>query len=453
MKINALLVALIFTLAAQTAHAQRTLPPSLRPYAENWTYTLVKSLHRAGYDMPTMPATPISANGVSPRNTLQLDSTKTFYAYNLNFPGDSLPLFRTIYQYPAPKVKIEINYQYENNGWLTLNRSTLISDDQERLVEVTAEAFDPLSQSFNPDSRLEIFPHGDSPELVDSVFTYGWDTTIQDWTRLFSIKNVFDDQDRLLENISQVDYLGTPVIFRDVYYYDANGDNHLIENFAIMDGFEFHGGRTNIVYVDHRPIEVEVLVSNDGVNFLPDSRTNYAYHLSGLIRKQMNFEWDAEKDNYRLNQTIDYFYSPDQRLVGKETAFMPLNAHEERERVSYVYIDDENLSVEWLHLWDDDLFDWVLDSKKFYYYNGLVPVRPAPSPALALQVTPNPTTGAVQFTFVNEADIKVFDLTGQMVQSRLLQPGQRLDMSALPAGEDRYRDSSVYAYAGRTSVG
>lgn len=434
MKNNALFIALFSTLFIQTAFAQRTLPPSLRSYSENWTYTLVKSLHRAGYDMPAMPATPGFDKGVSPRNTLQLDSTKTFYGYDLNFPGDSSPLFRTVYKYPFTDMKIEVNYQYVNNGWLALNRSTLISDGQERLVEVIAEAFDPAGQSFKPDSRLEIFPHGDSPELVDSVVTYGWDTTIQDWTRIFAIKNVFDDQDRLLENISQVDYLGTPVIFRDVYYYDDNGDNHLIENYAISDGLEFHGGRTNIAYVDHRPIEVEVLVSDDGVSFVPDSRTNYSYTLFGALRKQMNFEWDAEKGNYRLYQTIEYYYDFAQRLSAKETAFMPLNAWEERERVSYSYIDDENLYLEWVHLWDHDLFDWVLDSKKYYYYNGLVSVDPTPGTALALQVSPNPTTGVVQFTFDNEANVRVFDLSGQLVQSRLLQPGQQLDMSALPAG-------------------
>ena len=433
MKNSAFFIALFFTLALQTAFAQKTLPPSLRPYAENWTYTLVKSLHRAGYDMPAMPAAPGFDKGVSSRNTLQLDSTKTFYAYGLNFPGDSSPLFRTVYKYPSADTKIEVNYQHENSGWLTLNRSTLISDSQERLVEVLAEAFDPVSQSFKPDSRLEVFPRGDSPELVDSVFTYGWDSTIMDWAPLFSIRNVFDDQDRLLESNSQVDYFGDPLIFRDVYYYNDNGDNHLIESYAVLGDDEFLGERTDLVYVDHRPIEVLVSVA-DSIGFMQESRTNYAYTLFGAVRKQMDFEWDAEKGNFRLSKTIDYTYDFAQRLAGKETAIMPLNAWEERTRISYSYIDDENLYLEWHHNWDHDLFDWILDSKKFYYYNGLVSVDPTPGPALALQVSPNPTAGTVQFSFDHEATVRVFDLAGQLVHSRLMQPGQPLDMSELPAG-------------------
>jgi len=433
MKNNALLFALFFALAAPSAYTQRTLSTGVRPYTENWTYTLVKSMHRAGFDMPTMPATPALANGVSPRNVLQLDSTKTFYQYDLNFPGDSTPLFRTINKYPFADTKIEVNYQFENGEWLALNRSTIISDNQERLTEVVAEAFDPVSQAFRLDSRLLIFSHGDSPELVDSVFTHAWDTTIQDWTPVFSIRNVFDDQDRLLESNSQVDYFGDPLIFRDVYSYDANGDNHLIESYAILGADEFLGERTDLVYVDHRPIEVLVSVA-ESTGFSQQSRTNYAYTLFGAVRKQMNFEWDVEKGNFRLYQTIDYLYDFAQRLAGKETIFMPLNAWDERERISYSYIDDENLYLEWVHNWDHDLFDWILDSKKYYYYNGLVSVDPTPRPALALTASPNPTTGFVQFNFDDEATVRVFDLAGQLVQSRLMQPGQALDLTALPAG-------------------
>ena len=433
MKNNALLFALFLILGGPAAFAQKTLPASVRPYAENWTYTLVKSLHRVGYDMPTMPALPRPTGAQARNNPLQLDSTKTFYAYGLNAPGDSTPLSRTIYKYPFEDTKIEVNYQFENGDWLKLNRNTLISDQQQRLVEVFAEAYDPETESLKPDSRLELFPHGDSPELVDSIFTYQWNPDILDWAPVFAIRNVYDGQNRLLESLSTVDYFGDPLIFRDVHYYDANGDNHLIESYAILGNDEFLGERTDLVYVDHRPIEVLVSVA-DSAGFSPQSRTNYAYTLFGAVRKQMNFEWDAEKENFRLNQTIDYFYDAQQRLAGKETAFLPLNAWEERERVSYSYIQDENLYLEWVHIWNEDLFDWVLDSKKYYYYNGLVSVDPTPRPALALTASPNPTTGLVQFSFDNEAEVRVFDPAGQLVQSRRMQPGQALDLTALPAG-------------------
>lgn len=435
MKNNALLFAFLLTMTGQFAFSQKTLPPGVRPYAENWTCTLVKSLHHAGFDMPAMAAAPAPEHGVNPRSALQLDSTKTFYAYGLNAPGDSAPLFRTIYQYPSNNTKIEINYQYDNGAWLTLNRTTLTSDGQQRLVDALAEVFDPATQSYRPDSRLEVFPHGNSQELVDSFFTYLWDTSVLDWRLTFSGTNRFDDSDRLLESYSSVDYLGTPLVFRDVYSYDTLGDNHLIETFAFVDGEEYPGGRNELVYADHRLIE-ETAYTFDGAEFVPQHRDNYAYTLFGALRLHMSFEWDAEKVVWRLYQRIDYTYDDAQRLAGKETAFLPLDAPEEREFVAYAYVEDENLYTERVYLWDDNLFDWVQDSKKYYYYTGLVSADPEPGKALTLQVSPNPTTGFVQFSFADggEASLRLYDVAGQLLQSRLVQAGQPLDLTALPAG-------------------
>lgn len=436
MKNSTLLFALFLTLTAHTAFAQKKLASGIRPYAENWTYSLVKSMHRAGFDMPTMAAAPTIAPGVSPRSELQLDSTKTFYAFNLNAPGDSTPLSRTIYKYPFPDTKIEVNYQYENGEWLQLSRETIVSDEQGRLTEVIAEVFDPATQAFRLDSDLRIFPHGDSPELIDSFFTFLWDTTILDWHIILSQRNTFDTQDRLLETLTSFDYFGDPLIFKEVYDYDDNGDNYLIEEFAILGNDIFPSSRTDLKYVDHRPIEV-MFSTIDSLGFAPQSRTNYAYTLFGAVRKQMDFEWDAELENFRLVKTIEYFYDFAQRLAGKETIFIPQNAWDERERVSYAYVDDvddKNLYIEWVHLWDHDLFDWILDSKKYFYYNGLVSAPSKPEPAKALLASPNPTTGLVQFSFDDEATVQVFDLAGQLVHSRLMQPGQALDLTALPAG-------------------
>lgn len=428
-----LFIALFFTLVVQTASAQRTLPPSLRPYAVNWTYTLVKNMHRAGYDMPTMRALPDFGNAVTARNTLQLDSTKTFYGYHLNGSNDSFPLFRSTYEYPAPDVKIETNYQYDVDQWFALNRSTIVSDDRDRIVDVTAEAFDAATGTYVPDSRLEIFPHDDSPELVDSVLTYAWQPDAETWVRIFAIKNVFDDEDRLLESISQADYFGAPLIFRDVYLYDANGDNNRIEAYADFGGQEVLSGVTEITYVDHQPLEATVYVS-DGVNLYPQSRANYAYTLFGALRKRMDFEWNEAGENWRRIQTTDYTYDNAQRIGSKETTFHHQDAADEREMILYVYIDGEDLALETVLIWNEDLFDWKLDSRKYFYYNGLVSVDPSPRPALALKMAPNPTTGPLQFLLDEEASIRVFDAAGLMVDARILQPGQQLDLTALPAG-------------------
>ena len=432
MKNKTIILVFLLTLAANWSSAQRTLPRGVRPHAANWTYSLVKSMSRAGFDMPSMAAAP-AGSGVASRNALQLDSTKTFYAYNLNAPGDSTPLFRSIYQYPQADTKVEINYQYDNNGWLTLYRTTFVKDDQDRLTSIVAEAFDPLEQAYKPDSKIEVFPHGDSPVLVDSFFTYLWDSTITDWHIILSARNTFDDADLLLENVTSIDYFGDPLIFKEIYSYDDNGDNYLIEEFAILGLDEFPSSRTDQVFVDHRPIEVLYSVF-DGGGFAQQDRNNYAYTLFGALRLNLSFEWDTSINNWRMTRRIEYGFDNEQRVASKATTILHVNLADERQLSTYAYVEDENLYCEMTFLWNDDVFDWLLDSKTFYYYDGATAVDPEPDEVQALLAWPNPTTGIVQFAFESDTDVQVFGTTGQLVQSRRMQPGQALDFSGLPAG-------------------
>lgn len=435
---------LLWALALAPLAAQKQLPHSLHPYAANWTYTLVKAMHYAGFDMPTMPASiPVPTVGKR-ANPFQLDSTKTFYGYGLNQPGDSTPLFRTVYQYPQPNKKVENNYQYDNGAWIKVDRAVLTRDNQQRLVEVVAEAFDTTSQSFRPDSRLVIFPHGDSPELIDSFFTYLWDSTLLDWHIILADRNRFDAQDRLIESIHSLDYFGDPAIFQETYSYDANGDNHLIEEVAILGNDTLPSSRTDIHYVDHQPIEV-LISASDGTSFLPQKRTNYAYTLFGAVRKQMNFEWLVAEQKWYLFQTIEYRYDNAQRLSTKVTAHLPLNAPETQELTAYAYVEDENLYSEWYFIWDDDLFDWIQDSKKYYYYDGLVSVQPDPIITKPLRMWPNPTVDAVRLQLNEPASVHVYNNTGDMVHSGIYQPDQWIPLTGLPSG--------LYAITARTEKG
>ncbi len=431
MKNNLLLVLLFSGLFSPLAFAQKRLSPGLRPYTENPSNALVKSLHRAGFDLPA--TTPADNKPAANRNALQLDSTRTFNAYGLNGSGDSTPVLRSTYQYPQPGVKVEFNAQYENNQWQMLDRITLTSDDQQRLVEVLAEAFDAETQSFQPDSRIKIYPHEDSPELIDSAFTYLWDSTLMDWHIILSNRYVFDAEDKVLETYTSLDYFGDPVIFKEVYTYDANGDNNRIEEFAILGNEVVPSSQTEIMYADHKPIEVLVLES-DGLSFFPKNRTNYAYTLFGAVRKQMNFEWDDSEGKWYLFQTIEYAYDNEQRLGSKETALLPKGLPESHEIVIFAYVEGENLSQEWVLIWNDDLFDWVLDSKKFYYYEGLVAVNPGPVSTQSLEILPNPTAGITRLHLEGPARIQVYDASGALVSNEEYHPENLLNLTHLPNG-------------------
>lgn len=434
MKNNSILLIAFFALMASGANAQKTLSPQVRPYAANWTYTLVKAMNAAGFDMPTMSATAPLPALQNPSSALRLDSTKTFYGYGFNGTPDSTPLVRVKYQYPSPQVLVVTEEQFDNGTWLTLNRNTQTTDDLGRLVDVFAELYDPATQTFVPDSRLEIYPHGTSLELVDSFFTFGWNPSLESMQPLLINWNTFNNQDQLLESVSKVLLFNDPLLFREVYAYDINGDNHLIESFATIDGQELPSGRTDISYFDHLPIETTTM-EFDGGAFIPETRVNMAYTLFGALRRQLDFTWNADLQTWYLGKTTDLAYDDEQRLAGKETAFLPLNAPEEREYVAYAYVEGENLYTERLLLWDDELFDWVLAQKKYYYYSGGTTANdPEPRPVQTLLMSPNPTVGPVHFPFGEEVALQVFDMAGQQIKSVLLQPGQPLDLSNLPAG-------------------
>ncbi|MCB0545317.1 MAG: T9SS type A sorting domain-containing protein, partial [Saprospiraceae bacterium] len=85
--------------------------------------------------------------------------------------------------------------------------------------------------------------------------------------------------------------------------------------------------------------------------------------------------------------------------------------------------------------WDDDLFDWQLDSKKHYYYNGLVAVDPMPSHTLHLQTFPNPATAEVRFALVGDGEVLIFNSSGKTVLSQHMSAGNSvLNIANLPAG-------------------
>jgi hypothetical protein len=422
------IVLLFLTLLGQAAYSQKTLPRSLQPYAENWTYTMVKSMHRAGFDMPTMPATtPVISQGA---NGGQLDSTKTFFEYTQAWGGDSTPIFRSTFEYPQPATMIETNFQYDQGQWQPLNRSTIMSDDQKRLLEVMAEVYDTDSQTFRPDSRVVIFPHGDSPELIDSFLTALWDSTIMDWRILVAHENFFDTQDRILESVTLFENSGNPLIFKEVYAYNANGENHLIEEFELSGNEVIPTHRTEIKYVVDGPLEVLLLVA-EGDSFIQKSRTNYAYNLFGAPRKQMEFKWNAEQKRFYLFETTDFAYDSFQRLSTKGITW---HTREERQQTHYGYLGNMNLYVEFAFTWDDDLFDWVLETKKYYYYSGLVSLDPGPIAVQPLELSPNPTAGLARLNLEGPAYFQLYNTGGALVSSGEYQPDDLLNLVDLPNG-------------------
>lgn len=447
---NLVLPALCWALAMSQSFAQKTLPPSVAEYAVNWTYTVKKMLNAAGFELPQTDAPSGAKPVVEARaSELQLDSTLTYYDYGLN-GNDSLPLLRTTYTYPVTGIQVLIESQYEVDAWKLANRTTLIYDEQERLVETFAQVYDPSVPTWVNDSRLEMFPRGDSPDLLDSVIVSAWNVDLGDWQRLMTISNSYDNLERLSESLTVIDVFGQPLNLKDVYTYDANGDNSLIESFYLESGLEILASSIEMAYENHL-VTLETSLVFDGLGMVPESQVTYDYTNSGLAETIEYFEWDTGNADWAKTQTDTYEYDDLQRLEARETRLY-FEGLEERYRYTQAYVEDELLFLETSYFFDFNQNQFLVDDKKYYYYSGQVSEAPnQPKPVIALGMYPNPTSGVAQLDLDGEVSVQVFDGVGQLVYSLTEEGGRvNLDLSELPAGvysirafaEDKY-------YAGR----
>lgn len=422
------LLALMAGLFPITAEAQHLIAPSIKQHRQSFPEEAQHLLQKAGFDgeLITQPS--------QPRFTaLQLDSTITFYGYDLNNPGDSIPTLRTVYTYPETNLKREINSQLELDEWTPLNRITTVYDQHDRIVELVAEAYDPLTGSFVHDSKLETYYHGNSATLLDSFAVSQWSPDLMDWVVQLSNWNVFDSEDQILESYTSIGFLGEPILFKDTYFYDAHGDNHLIESAAIFEGEEITSGRTENTFTNQLLTAVEVY-SSDGVDFFPDSRETFLYAPFGFLARHSIMAWNVEIENWQMTQTIDHQYDEEQRLSEKFITFYEEGVLADAERPTYEYVEGENLALETIYLYDAASETWWLDSKKYYYYNGITAIPNDPVELLVLPLAPNPTTGMVTIGIDETLVVQLFDASGQMINRQVLQPGQMIDLGYLPAG-------------------
>lgn len=425
-----ILPVLFWALATSPIFAQKTLPPSALKALEKLPKTLQNTLQTAGYDQPnaSILLTPATAS----RNPLQLDSTKSFFGYNLNGVPDSTPLIRSIFQYPQTGVVIEIQAQFSGNVWSPVTRQIKTRDAQDRPLELVAEEFDAVSQDFIPGSRLQFFPRGNDAVLIDSVNAFLWDTDLNSWTFAFQLVNTFNAQEQLLTAQTNFVVNGQLTSFLDQYAYNSSGDNHLIESFLLNNGFSVPSGKQENMYLNHLLIQDIVFTSSGGITFTPTDRNTYAYNSANLVIQQNSYTWAPGVNDWKPQQTISFKYDNAKRLIQKEIEFIQ---DAQKERTTYAYIEDENLSLESTYLWNIVLQTYVLDNRNYYYYSdGISSVLPDPRITQPLLLSPNPTIGAVRFSLNSAAEIKVFDGTGKVVQSRLLQPNEALNLDNLPPG-------------------
>lgn len=424
------LLALIAVILPGFAGAQQLIAPGIRQQRKTFPQKVEYLLNKAGFD----PQSHGGNQSPKPRlGALQLDSTVTFYGYAESNLADSTALFRSLYTYPETNIKIEINSERNLDEWTNRSHITSIYDEQDRLVEVFAQTYDSLTGALVPDSKLETFYHDNSSTLIDSFAVSQWSPDSMDWVVQLSSWNVYDNQNKILESYSSIGFLGEPILFRDAYYYDDKGDNHIIESFAIFEGEEIPSGLIENTFMNHL-LTASIVYTTDGFNFFPESRETFLYAPFGILSRHSIMAWNLEIENWQLSITIDHEYDDEQRLSSKFITYYSEGVPADAERPTYLYIEGNNLAVEVNFLFNEATETWSLDSKKYYYYNGLTSIPNKPLELLALSLSPNPTNGLLKIGLEEALTVHVFDATGRMITSTLLDPGQNMDLSSLPSG-------------------
>ncbi len=424
------LLALIAVILPGLTGAQPLIAPSIKQQWKAFPQKVEYLLNKAGFD----PKSHGENQSPKPRlGALQLDSTVTFYGFAESNLADSTALFRSVYTYPETNIKIEINSEHNLDEWTSTSHITSIYDEQDRLVEVFAQTYDSLTGELVPDSKLETFYHGNSSTLIDSFAVSQWSPDSMDWVVQLSSWNVYDNQNKILESYSSIGFLGEPILFRDAYYYDDKGDNHIIESFAIFEGEEIPSGLTENTFMNHL-LTAAVVYSTDGSSFFPESRETFLYAPFGILSRHSIMAWNLEIENWQLSITIDHEYDEEQRLSSKFITYYSEGVPADGERPTYLYVEGLNLAVEVNFLFNEATETWSLDSKKYYYYSGLTSIPNEPVQLLSLTMSPNPTNGMVKIGLEETLKVHVFDATGRMIASQQLDPGQMMDLSSLPSG-------------------
>ena len=431
-----LLPVLSWTMAISHIFAQNQLPLSIQPYAVNWSYEVKSMLNAAGFEVPGPKE---DFDIIRPDNNrseeLQLDSTITYFGYGIN-PNDSIPTLRNIYRYPEPTVQVVEEYFYEPDQWIAMRRTTLKTDDLGRMEETLAENYDDEAGIYKPTSRIRFYPKENSLELVDSFFVYEWSVEDKNWSRAFAAWNQYNELNQLIETKSSYEFFEVHFELLDQYQYLPSGDLYRIVSYILDSGEEILSGMKEYQYHNHLVTNETTYVA-DGINgFIAQSRIVYAYTDFNKVVIVSSSNYDFEKEEWVLLQVDAYGYDEEMRVTLKEVSASVGEGIWDRRKTEYQYVTDEYLDSEAEYWYNVNTDEWMLESKKYFYYDELSAVEPdAPEENNTVLLYPNPSSGTVQIKLAGDVTLYVYSLSGQLIQKSKMAAGERmLNLKHLPAG-------------------
>jgi hypothetical protein len=347
-----------------------------------------------------------------------------------------MPLLRNTFTYPAPNVQVVVEYFYDINQWTALRRTTLRTDDLGRMEETIAENYDSEAGIYTPESRIRLYPRENSVELVDSFFIYEWSKEDKNWDRQLAVWNQHNDLNQLTESTSSIEVLVMPYVFLDRYHYDESGNLLLIHSFILDGEEEISFGKKEFLYKGHLLFNETTYVDNGPEGFLAQSKIDYAYNNFNKKEFAKSYTYDLDKQDWVLIQVDAYGYDSEGRLNLKEVVTSVGEGIWDRRQTRINYVTDENVASEEDYVYDTNSDSWLLEGKKYFFYDQLSAVEPdVPAANDALFMYPNPSTGIVHIKLAGNVSFYVYSLSGQLVQKYQMANGEKIvNLRHLPAG-------------------
>jgi hypothetical protein len=369
----------------------------------------------------------VADRGSEPR----LDSTVVYTGYAIG--PDSFPLEKTIFDYPAADVTVGTEY-VNFNDWSPNTRATQKQDNLGRLVEMYGEFYDTDTDSWQPESKMRAYPHGNLMTGQDSLLVEIWDADAEIWVTTLRVVTTFDAQNRPISTYTFTNFAGPEIALLDTFYYDANGDNYLTEQSIFEDGNWAVFSRIESVFSQHREIRRTTSAVAAPGTYFPTNMEETTYNAAGNPVLIESSDFDFFTNKWVLTEKIERGYDSQNRLVYIQTEDYTTNGPAPN-RFDYTYLDGLHLALETYSEKDPATQQWAVLDRTYYFYSGTTSSRDIVI-GTPLQVSPNPTTGLVRLALESTpTQLSVLNLNGTRVSvQRSGQYENEVDLRSLPAG-------------------
>lgn len=346
---------------------------------------------------------------------------------------DSAAFQRTRYDYPIPTQRIETNDQFGEGLWVPQTRFNYTFDALGRTIETILERYDPGAKVFYPQVRTQSFPRGNSLTQVDSVFTYNWSDGQQAWEVSVSQRNRFNARNQLVETETAIAFSGQSFRNRDLYFYAANGNNTRIENYTFLNGQFVRTSFTTRIFENNLLSSISSYSAVPPSDSVPLSRSVNTYTASGLLSSAEGFSWDPISKEWKQSNGSTYTYTAEQQLQSLLITII-INGEAQKSRTDLYYTANGSIARQETYQGSGTPTEWVLDTKRFYYYDLASSLREPALSTKLFKISPNPSADEVRLDLPLGASFQVFNAGGQLQASGIMNGQKTLDIRNWSSG-------------------